>query len=235
MSSFQRRLLPLKRRSTYRRLHGVVVQKIIFLSPNLLVATWSAWTRNLLFHLVCSLFSKSGYTDLWSSLNLVQCNQCSKRNFRSAGILIRRGTIMYRQKNRKKINLYSIYWKGPVWYSRKEIMFRIVFWGVLPCKMIVDRRFRGAYCLHHQEIETSVYNHFTRQYIPEDNSEHHTRRRENLKSHKKKNVPVWYTGIYRTISSTGYNKSKVQRCQQLFSAEFCLVLTSFRELCCFLR
>jgi hypothetical protein len=31
--------------------------------------------------------------------------------------------------------------------------------------------------------ETSVVNHFTRQYIPEDNSEHHTRRRENLKSH----------------------------------------------------
>jgi hypothetical protein len=32
--------------------------------------------------------------------------------------------------------------------------------------------------------ESSVDNHFTRQYIPEDNSEHHTRRRENLKSHK---------------------------------------------------
>jgi hypothetical protein len=31
--------------------------------------------------------------------------------------------------------------------------------------------------------ETSVHNYFTRQYIPEDNSEHHTRRRENLKSH----------------------------------------------------
>jgi hypothetical protein len=31
--------------------------------------------------------------------------------------------------------------------------------------------------------ETSVDNHFTRQYIPEDSSEHHTRRRENLKSH----------------------------------------------------
>jgi hypothetical protein len=29
-------------------------------------------------------------------------------------------------------------------------MFRIVFWDVLPRKMIVDRRFRGAYCLHHQ-------------------------------------------------------------------------------------
>jgi homoserine trans-succinylase len=57
--------------------------------------------------------------------------------------------------------------------------------------MIVDRRFRGAYCLHHSSLmmeavrtsETSVDNHFTRQYIPEDNSEHHTHRRENLKSH----------------------------------------------------
>jgi hypothetical protein len=29
-------------------------------------------------------------------------------------------------------------------------MFRIVFWYVLPCKMIFDRRFRGAYCLHHE-------------------------------------------------------------------------------------
>jgi hypothetical protein len=46
------------------------------------------------------------------------------------------------------------------------MMFRVVFWDILPCKMIVDRRFRGAYCL------------------PEDNSEHHTRRRENLKYHR---------------------------------------------------
>jgi hypothetical protein len=34
-------------------------------------------------------------------------------------------------------------------------------------------------------FETSVDNYFTRQYIPEDNSELHTRRRENLKSHIK--------------------------------------------------
>jgi hypothetical protein len=59
------------------------------------------------------------------------------------------------------------------------LMFRVVFCDILPCKMIVERRFRGAYCLHHQ---TSVDNNFTRHYIPEDNSEHHTRRRENLKS-----------------------------------------------------
>jgi hypothetical protein len=31
--------------------------------------------------------------------------------------------------------------------------------------------------------ETSVDNYFTRQCIPEDNSELHTRRRENLESH----------------------------------------------------
>jgi hypothetical protein len=31
--------------------------------------------------------------------------------------------------------------------------------------------------------ETSVDNQFTRQYNPKDSSEHHTRRRENLKSH----------------------------------------------------
>jgi hypothetical protein len=31
--------------------------------------------------------------------------------------------------------------------------------------------------------ETSVDNYFTRQFIPEDNSELRTRRRENLKSH----------------------------------------------------
>jgi hypothetical protein len=48
-------------------------------------------------------------------------------------------------------------------------MIRIVFWDVLPCKMIVDRRFRGAYCLHHSTSQK--------------NSDH-TRRRENLKSHK---------------------------------------------------
>jgi hypothetical protein len=33
--------------------------------------------------------------------------------------------------------------------------------------------------------ETSVDNYFTRQYIPEDKSELHTRRSENFKSHMK--------------------------------------------------
>jgi hypothetical protein len=38
--------------------------------------------------------------------------------------------------------------------------------------------------------ETSVDNYFTRQYIPEDNSELHTRRRENFKSHINKQMSV---------------------------------------------
>jgi hypothetical protein len=29
------------------------------------------------------------------------------------------------------------------------VRFRFVFWDVLPCKIIVDRRFRGTCCLHH--------------------------------------------------------------------------------------
>jgi hypothetical protein len=36
--------------------------------------------------------------------------------------------------------------------------------------------------------ETSVDNHSTRQYNPEDSSEHHTRRRDNLKSHVQRTV-----------------------------------------------
>jgi hypothetical protein len=55
---------------------------------------------------------------------------------------------------------FSINWYGceflSVLYLRFQVltaasmMFRIVFWDVLPCKMIVERHFRGAYCLHHQ-------------------------------------------------------------------------------------
>jgi hypothetical protein len=52
------------------------------------------------------------------------------------------------------------------------MMFRVVFWDVLPCKIIVDRRFRGAYCPHHPAKTLSGDNYFTRQYLPEDNSEH---------------------------------------------------------------
>jgi hypothetical protein len=33
-----------------------------------------------------------------------------------------------------------------------SMMFRAVFWVILPCKMTVDRRFIGAYCLHHQGL-----------------------------------------------------------------------------------
>jgi hypothetical protein len=44
--------------------------------------------------------------------------------------------------------------------------------------------------------ETSVDNHFTRQYIPEDNSEHHTRRRENLKSHVPSSNGQWSSQLF---------------------------------------
>jgi hypothetical protein len=53
--------------------------------------------------------------------------------------------------------------------------------NLLPCKIIVDNYFTRQYI-------PEVVNYFTRQYIPEDNSELHTRRRENLKSHKVKKL-----------------------------------------------
>jgi hypothetical protein len=74
-----------------------------------------------------------------------------------------------------------------------SMKFRIVFWDVLPCKIIVDRRFRGTCWIHHHDegspnSETSVDNYFTRQYIPEDNSELQT----HILFHK--------TGALRTVS-----------------------------------
>jgi hypothetical protein len=50
--------------------------------------------------------------------------------------------------------------------------------------------------------ETSVDNHFTRQYIPEDNSEHHTRRRENFKSHT---IGYWLPLRCGTVQSVRRN------------------------------
>jgi hypothetical protein len=62
-----------------------------------------------------------------------------------------------------------------------------VFWDIAPCSHVeVDRRFRGAYCLHHQwalmmetvhTSETSVnFNASTKRYIPEDSKLHMSRR-----------------------------------------------------------
>jgi hypothetical protein len=51
-----------------------------------------------------------------------------------------------------------------------SMMFRIVFWDVLPCKIIVDRP--GSLIMEAvRTSETAGDNYYTRQYIPEDNSE----------------------------------------------------------------
>jgi hypothetical protein len=48
-------------------------------------------------------------------------------------------------------------------------------------------------------------NYFTRQYNPEDNSEHHTRRRENLKCHTMKNMFRPNLTIIRCLSRMSEN------------------------------
>jgi thiamine phosphate synthase YjbQ (UPF0047 family) len=63
-------------------------------------------------------------------------------------------------------------------------MFRAVFWVVLPPSS-------GSLMMEAvRTSETSVDNHFTRQYNSEDDSEHHTRRRENLISHIVANILI---------------------------------------------
>jgi hypothetical protein len=47
--------------------------------------------------------------------------------------------------------------------------------------------------------ETSNDNYFTRQYIPEDNSELHTRRRENLKSRMSYGI-LWFITVFAKVS-----------------------------------
>jgi hypothetical protein len=56
-------------------------------------------------------------------------------------------------------------------------------WDVASCSLVeVDRHFKGAYDLHHQGDETTIYlNETIRRCIPEG-CHLRTRRRENLKS-----------------------------------------------------
>jgi hypothetical protein len=52
-------------------------------------------------------------------------------------------------------NVEWIIWRSQV-LTAASMNFRIVFWDVLPCKIIVDRRFRGTCCLHHQGSQKTI-------------------------------------------------------------------------------
>jgi hypothetical protein len=72
-----------------------------------------------------------------------------------------------------------MWWQMCLKYVRFQVLtaasmkFRFVLSDVLPCKIIVERRFRGTCCLPHRPgyggstSVTSADNYFTRQYIPE--------------------------------------------------------------------
>jgi hypothetical protein len=72
--------------------------------------------------------------------------------------------------------------------------------------------------------ETSVDNHFTRQYNPEDSSEHHTRRRENLKSHKERSTHRIHRDLY---SSPQARRHKPISNGSLFPAVKVKLITDF--------
>jgi hypothetical protein len=95
-------------------------------------------------------------------------------------------------------------WQFELQHDQKFRVFR----DVEPCSQVkADRRFRSAYCPHHQgalmmgAVLTSVtsvsFNLTTRRYIPED-SRLHTRRNEKLKSHMIKSV--WIRAMAQAVS-----------------------------------
>jgi hypothetical protein len=76
----------------------------------------------------------------------------------------------------------------------------MVFWDVAACSYDEgDRRFRGAYCLHHQGETYVHFNVTTRFYIPENSLKRHSRRRENLKSHKLGSSNRTFSAAFRRI------------------------------------
>jgi hypothetical protein len=56
--------------------------------------------------------------------------------------------------------------------SSAVLHLKMIFsWGIAPCNLLeVNRRFRGTYCLHHQDdLKRRIYFHeVTRRYIPEN-------------------------------------------------------------------
>jgi hypothetical protein len=78
--------------------------------------------------------SPSGTLDLWP-VDVVPLELLFK------GLHIRSPYFAMMDKTTTLSNCLQIYF---------SVKFRIVFWNVLPCKIIVDRRFRGACCLHQQ-------------------------------------------------------------------------------------
>jgi hypothetical protein len=78
--------------------------------------------------------------------------------------------------------------------------------------------------------ETSVDNNFTRQYIPEDNSEHHTRRRENLKS------PI--VNLYGEVTLRcirRFESLRIKKAKRLCSLSFLLRCRDQGTIPCFLQ
>jgi hypothetical protein len=67
--------------------------------------------------------------------------------------------------------------------------------------------------------KTSVVNYFTRQYIPEDNSELHTRRRENLKSHRS-HKPYSFKKSKKALRVVGLRHADAKRNKRYSSYSF---------------
>jgi hypothetical protein len=136
---------------------------------------------------VCKLQHLTTYCsppdDIWALRTMVEGYWQGKHPFTRAHLVAKQEGLAKKMTN--------LPYEVTLSYARFQVLtaakmkFRFVFWDVLPCKIIVDWRFRGTFYLHHQfddggislmmeaarTSDTSVDNYFTRQYIPEDKSE----------------------------------------------------------------
>jgi hypothetical protein len=92
--------------------------------------------------------------NLYSSPDIIR--QVKSRRMRWAGHVARMGeernvykVLVGKPEGKRPLGRPRRRWEDWIRMDLRE-MFRAVFWVVLPCKMIVDRRFRGTCCLHHQ-------------------------------------------------------------------------------------
>jgi hypothetical protein len=102
------------------------------------------------------------YSSIWRMQNVWQAvdRLCRNSHWRSPVI----SCIM-------ELTLTEECWRVQVLTAASRTM--TAFWNIVPCSLVeVDRRFRGAYCFHHQENDEHTthlrnFNEITWYYIPE--------------------------------------------------------------------
>jgi hypothetical protein len=127
-------------------LHSEFVLDKVALGQDFLQVLWfhpvyiiSPWLSMLIYHMG---------DEQWPQFGGVVSPHLREQQQQSTGIVC---TLTPWSKTFDKLIIVQLFKKSRLLWTPNVyflLKFRIVFWDVLPCKIIVDRRFRGTYCLH---------------------------------------------------------------------------------------